>query len=149
VSATVTALRPRAGDDGRGPVRVIDAVEAFLATPRVATSANTRRAYGDVLRRVAEAIRAQRALADVADEEIATALEALWGQTKPTTWNRNRATVMSWLGWCARKARWSGPELPATCERRREPDDQTRAVEAARIDAIYTRRSIPLRERLL
>lgn len=56
MSATVTALRLRGEDDGRGPVRVIDAVEACLATPRVATSANTRRAYGDVLRRVAEAI---------------------------------------------------------------------------------------------
>jgi len=42
-----------------------------------------------------------------------------------------------------------GPGLPATCERRREPADHTRAVEATRIDRICTDRSIALRERVL
>ena len=39
--------------------------------------------------------------------------------------------------------------LPPICERRREPADHTRAVEAARIDRIRTHRGTPLRERLL
>lgn len=149
MAATVTALRPRDGDDGHGPVSMIDAVEAFLATPRASASANTRRAYGDVLHRIAALLGTHRTLSEVADDEIAAALASLWGPAKPATWNRNRATVASWLGWCARKAHWDAPALPDTCERRKELADHPRAVDAARIDQICTRRAIPLRERLL
>jgi integrase len=63
--------------------------------------------------------------------------------------NRNRAAVSSWLGWCATKAKWTAPAVPATCERRKEPDDQTKAVDPAVIDRICTHRDIPLRERVL
>jgi site-specific recombinase XerD len=101
-----------------------------------------------VLRRLAALIGPYRALVDIEDEEIAAALQARWGQAKPATWNRNRATVASWLAWC-KKARWSAPAVPATCERRTQPADHTRAVDAGLIDQICTRRTIPLRERLL
>jgi site-specific recombinase XerD len=67
----------------------------------------------------------------------------------PTTFNRNRAAVGSWLAWCATKARWTAPALPGTCERRKEPADATKAVTSTRIERICTRRDVPLRERLL
>jgi hypothetical protein len=143
VPATVTELRPRPGDGSHGPVLVIDAVEAFLAAPRCNQSAHTHRVYGDVLRRLAALIGAYRALVDIEDDEIAAALQARWGQAKPATWNRNRATVASWLAWC-KKARWSVPAVPATCERRTQPADHTRAVDAGLIDQICTRRTIQL-----
>lgn len=149
VAATVTALRPDTGHNQREPVLVIDAVDAFLGTPRCTASANTQRAYCDVLHRVAELVGACRALIDVADEELGAALTKLWGSAAPTTWNRNRAAVTSWLTWCATKQRWPAPALPATCERRREPSDHTKAVDRAAIDRICTRRDIPLRERVL
>jgi hypothetical protein len=142
--ATVTALHPRttAGDSG-GPVLVIDAIEAFLATPRCTQSANTRRVYGEVLRRAADLLGSGRALVDIDDQEIAAALTTLWGDAAPATWNRNRAVISSWLTWCEHKARWSAPTLPATCERRRQPADHTRAVDASMIDRICTRRTTP------
>jgi len=78
-----------------------------------------------VLHRVAEILRPQRLPADV--DEIGAAVIALRGSAAPTTWNRNRAAVGSWLGWCTVVPRWSGPAFPGTCERRREPMDDTRA----------------------
>jgi integrase len=90
-----------------------------------------------------------RALVDIDDQEIAAALTTLWRDAAPATWNRNRAVLSSWLTWCENKAHWSAPTLPATCERRQQPADHTRAVDAGVIDRICTRRTIPLRERLL
>ena len=132
-----------------GPVLLGDAIAAFLSTPRVTASANTHRAYTDVLHRVAEQLGPARELADIDGDEIADALTALWGQAAASTWNRNRAAVSSWLTWCSTRARWTAPALPGTCERRPEPRDHTRALDRDRIEAICTRRDIPLRERLL
>jgi site-specific recombinase XerC len=39
--------------------------------------------------------------------------------------------------------------LPATCEHRKEPENQTKATDQQVIDRICTRRDIPLRERVL
>jgi site-specific recombinase XerD len=146
---TVTPLRPITGSSQRGPVLVADAIEAFLATSRCNGSPNTQRAYADVLHRLAKIVGISRLLADVDDEEISAAITTLWGNAAPTTWNRNRAAVSSWLGWCATKAKWTAPAVPATCERRKEPDDQTKAVDPAVIDRICPHRDIPLRERVL
>lgn len=49
--------------------------------------------------RVADLVGANRLLA-VDDAEIATAVTTLWGSCAPTTFNRNRAAVASWLAWC-------------------------------------------------
>lgn len=140
---------PITGATHRGPVLVADAVQAFLAAPRVAASPNTRRAYTDTLHRVADRLGPHRELADIGDDEIGAALTALWAAAAPSTWNRNRAAVSSWLSWCTHKARWSAPGLPGTCERAAQPRDETRAVDRATIEAICTRRDIPLRERVL
>ncbi|MGH7744332.1 MAG: tyrosine-type recombinase/integrase [Candidatus Dormibacteria bacterium] len=147
--ATITHLHPATGARQRGPVLVSEAVEAFLATPRAATSPNTHRAYTDVLRRVADHLGPRRPLAQVADDEIGAAISTLWSAAAPTTFNRNRAAVSSWLSWCSSKAQWTAPGLPDTCERGKEPQDQTRAVDRTRIERICTRRDIPLRERVL
>lgn len=145
----VTHLHPVSGGTRRGQVLVRDAADAFLAAPRGSGSPNTRRAYTDVLHRLADTLGPDRALADIGDDEIAAALTALWRDAAPSTWNRNRAAVSSWLTWCTTKARWAAPGLPGTCERRTEPRDDTRAVDRATIDRICTRRDIPLRERVL
>lgn len=143
------ALQPRTGHRRPGPVLVADAMEAFLATPRRNASAHTQRAYALALHRVADQLGRHRPLAEVADAELGQALTALWGGRAPSTWNRNRAALGSWLAWCRDKARWPAPALPPTCERRRELRDATKAVDPARIDRICTRRDIGLRERLL
>ncbi|MFR9802816.1 tyrosine-type recombinase/integrase [Pseudonocardia sp. RS010] len=145
----VPHLHPVTGGRPRGPVTVQDAIDAFLAVPRGSSSPHTRRAYTDVLHRVAAELGPDRELASVDGDDVADTLTILWGTRAPATWNRNRAAVSAWLTWCTAKARWTAPGLPGTCERRHEPRDHTRAVDRATIDRICTRRDVPLRERLL
>jgi site-specific recombinase XerD len=146
-AASVAELRGRSARTAS--VTVLASVDEFLATPRCNQSPNTQRAYANVLHRVADFVGEQRDLDGVADDEIDESLDELWGSAAPSTWNRNRAAVSSWLTWCTTKKRWVAPELPATCERRHEPQDDTKAVDRAVIDRACTRRDIPLRERLL
>jgi integrase len=156
IAATVTKLETRRGGNepkhakGGGPtVRV--SIDAFLDTPEVKKNPNTLRAYTGVLvlDRAAEHIGPDRKLADVDDPDISDALTELWGGAKPATWNRNRAAVGSWLAWCTDKQHWTAPALPATVERQRENNDDTKAVSRSRIDRLCRRRDVPLREKAL
>jgi integrase len=150
MAATVTNLATRRrGPSAPGGVTVRAAIDAFLDSPNVKGSANTLRAYTNVLDRTADELGPDRALAGVDDEEIAAALAALWSGASPSTWNRNRAAVGSWLAWCCDKQHWSGPAVPDVAERRREKHDDTKAVSAARIDRLCRRRDVPLREKTL
>ncbi|QUN17003.1 tyrosine-type recombinase/integrase [Nocardia seriolae] len=139
---------PRHAPTAGGPT-VRSAIDAFLDTPKVKTNPNTLRAYTNVLDRAAEVIGPGHALAEITDTEIGEALTELWGAAKPATWNRNRAAVCSWLTWCSAKQRWTAPGLPAPAERRRENNDDTKAVSRSRIDRLCRRRGIPLREKTL
>lgn len=125
------------------------AIDAFLAAPRNQRSANTGRAYANLLDRVAEQIGPDRQLAEVSEENIAAALDALWGDAAPATWNRNRAAVGSWLRWCTVTQRWAAPAMPPSVERRRENVDSTKAVDRAVIDRLCKRKDVPLREKTL
>jgi integrase len=146
LAATVTKLDTRR--HGSGPT-VRRAVEALLDSPKIQGNANTLRAYTSVLDRAAEVIGPDRALADVADDEVAEVLTESWGQAEPATWNRNRAAVGSWLTWCATKQNWTAPTMPAAVERQRENTDDTKAVSRSRIDRLCRRRDVPLREKAL
>ena len=96
-SGDVTAIRG-------GAVTLAEAANAFLSSPRAA-SPNTRRAYAGVLDRLATELGPHRQLAAVPGDEIAAVLCRLWGERAPSTWNRNRAAVVSWLNWCADRKR--------------------------------------------
>jgi integrase len=137
----VTALRDRPG----ATVRL--AIDRFLSSTRCANP-NTRRAYAGALDRLAENLGADRPLVTVADQELAAALQRLWGHAKPATWNRNRAAVASWLAWCARNAHVA-PTLPPAAERRPDHADETKALTRPAIERVLTRRDVPLREKTL
>ncbi|MEU6262558.1 tyrosine-type recombinase/integrase [Saccharopolyspora shandongensis] len=152
MAATVTKLEnrrrtPGAGAAGGPTVRA--SIDAFLESPKIKGNANTLRAYTNVLDRTGEQLGPARPLAGVVDAEIGEALATLWGEAAPSTWNRNRAAVGSWLAWCADKQHWSTPVLPAATERRRETNDDTKAVSRSRIDRLCRRRDVPLREKTL
>ncbi len=152
MAATVTKLetqrgRQRPAKAGGPTVRA--AVDGFLDSPDVKANPNTLRAYTSVLDRAGEEIDSRRKLAEVHDDEIADALTELWGDAKPATWNRNRAAVGSWLAWCADKEHRTAPVLPAAARRRRENNDNTKAVSRSRIDRLCRRRDVPLREKTL
>jgi len=152
MSATVTKLENRwrrAGAGAVGGPTVRTSIDAFLGSPKIKGNPNTLRAYTNVLDRTSEQLGPGRPLADVGDSEIGKALATLWGEAAPSTWNRNRAAVGSWLTWCADKQRWTSPGLPAATERRRENNDDTKAVSRSRIDRLCRRRDVPLREKTL
>jgi hypothetical protein len=107
-SGEVTAIRG-------GAVTLAEAADAFLSSPRAA-SPNTRRAYAGVIDRLAAELGPHRQLAAVPGDEIAAALRRLWGKRAPSTWNRNRAAVVSRLNWCADRKRWPTPQLPGAAE---------------------------------
>lgn len=125
---------------GHAPATVRGTVDAFLSSPR--------RAYTSVLDRLADRLGADQLLADVDGQQLAAAVESLWGSAAPATWNRNRAAVGAWLAWSTR-AGHPAPTLPAVLERRPESVDATRALPRAVIERLLARRDIPLREKTL
>jgi site-specific recombinase XerD len=155
MAATITKLETRRRGCGTttkkaaGGPTVRAAIDAFLDTPKIKGNPNTLRAYTNVLDRTAGVIDADRTLSGVADGEIADSLTELWGDAKPATWNRNRAAVGSWLAWCATTQHWAAPALPGSAERRRENNDDTKAMSRSRIDRLCRRRDVPLREKTL
>jgi integrase len=152
VTMTGGKSKPPSGGSDRDPRRrrhftLAEAADAFLSSPRAA-SPNTRRAYAGVIDRLVAELGPHRPLAAVPGDEIAAALRRLWGNRAPSTWNRNRAAVVSWLTWCATRKRWPAPQLPGDAERRKEHSDRTRALPRARIERLLSR-DIPLREKTL
>lgn len=108
--------------------------------------------YELTMSRVAQVIdpREELDIADVPGEEYAYALYELWGSCKPRTWNRNRATVLSFLTWAKETAKWTNAELPPTCARRKVTDDRTRIVDQEQdLDVLWDPKRFALRERAL
>jgi hypothetical protein len=117
------------------------AAAAFLSSPRM-SNPNTRRAYAGAIDRVMAELGPGALLAEVADEQIGNVLQEAWGGAAPSTWNRNRAAISSWLTWCRTKKRWPAPSVPTDAERRKENADETRALEKATIERLLTRRCV-------
>ena len=150
MAASAARLEQRQHATGTaGGLTVRAAVDAFLDSPKINRSPHTRRAYANVLDRLADVLGAERDLAGVSDAELGEALTRLWGGCAESTWNRNRAAIGSWLAWCAGRQHWDAPGLPASVERRREVEDTTKAVSRSRIDRLCRRRDVPLREKTL
>ncbi|WP_435616132.1 tyrosine-type recombinase/integrase [Streptomyces coelicoflavus] len=111
-------------------------------------NANTLRSYGIGVGKTAEHLGEARPLATVADDEIGGALEQLWGEAAVNTWNARRASVLSWLGWCAERG-YDGPAVPAWVKRMPPPDSETPARSKMAVDRLIARRDVHLREKTL
>jgi site-specific recombinase XerD len=122
-----------------------DAVDAFLAQPRPATTART---YTRTLERLAGELGRDRPLAGITDDELAAAVGTLWGGLAPRTWNRHLATVGSFLAWCRRHG-WPAGNLALRADRRAAAEDDTRAIPLPELERLWSRTDIPLRERAL
>ncbi|MET9994280.1 site-specific integrase [Streptomyces mutabilis] len=109
---------------------------------------NTVRSYSIGVGKTAERIGEARPLASVADDEIGEALELLWGTAAVNTWNARRASVLSWLGWCAEHG-YGGPSVPAWAKRLAVPDSETPARSKMAVDRLIARREVHLREKTL
>jgi site-specific recombinase XerD len=82
---------------------VAAAAEAFLSQPSLARS--TRRSYDQTLTRLVRELGGDRSLSTLTVEAITVAVMAAWGGGAPATWNRQVATVRSFLAFCRRR-RW-------------------------------------------
>lgn len=79
-------------------------------------------------------------------EHIEAVLRLRWGTAAPATWNRHVATVRSFLSYSERHRLL--PAIDLRSERRREPEDRTRALPSAELERIWALR-VPVREKAL
>lgn len=111
-------------------------------------SPNTRRAYGIALNKLAESLGEDRPLCTISGDEIATALELLWGDASANTWNARRSAIQRWLIWCHGHG-WDAPDLLVAPRRCAPPLARPPVRSRAAIEALLTDRDIHLRERAL
>src|SRR5215213_7477635 len=102
-----------------------DAAAAFLAQPSLPRS--PRRSYDQTLTRLIRELDSDRPLSTLTVETVTVAVTTAWGGQAPATWNRQVATVRSFLGFCQRR-RWLVDDLTGDLERRPEPAYRTKAI---------------------
>ena len=96
--------------------------------------------------------------ADLAHGELAvsaldgSALDRLvtecWGACAPATWNRHVATLRSFTAHAQRRG-WLTVDPAAVLERRREPDDRTKAIAESSLERLFRRSDVGVREKCL
>jgi integrase len=89
-----------------------------------------------------------RPLATVTDDELAEAVEGLWGERAPRTWNRHVATIRSLLSWCPRYG-WPVGDLQLRVDRRAVADDDSKALPLPELERLWGRADVPLHARAL
>lgn len=136
------ARKARAG----AAVPLAEAVDVFLAERDLA--AGTRHKYAQTLAALVCDLGGATPVGDLDGRRLAAFLTARWEAAAPATWNRQRACLRSFLAFCERQG-WAPAGLGAVLERRREPEDQTRAIPPAILERILTDRRASLRDRTL
>lgn len=125
-----------------GPdLTIAGAVDAFLSQADLADT--TRREYGKHLGRLASRLGAERPLATLTVGEFEAAITALWGASKPRTWNQRLAVVRSFLAF-ARRRGWDAGDLALNLDRRRVKVDRTRVPTLAELERFWARPRVPL-----
>jgi integrase len=78
-------------------------------------------------------------------EAITVAVMTAWGGRAPATWNRQVATVRSFLAFCRRR-RWLVEDRTLDLERRPEPADRTKAIPLPELEGLWRREDVAVRE---
>ncbi|MFG1864270.1 sigma-70 family RNA polymerase sigma factor [Microbispora bryophytorum] len=137
-----------AGDAGLADAHVTlgGAAGLFLARPDL--SADTMRSYRQTLTRLCRHLGEKAPLRDVTSHRVAEVFAAAWGTAAGATWNRHRAALRSFATWAAERG-WAATDLAASLDRRPEPRARTRPIDRSRLESLWKRPDIPLRERTL
>jgi site-specific recombinase XerD len=125
---------------------VVAAAAAFLAQPSLARS--TRRSYAQTLTPLMRELGSDRPLSTLTVEAITVAVTTAWGGRAPATWNRQVATVRSFLAFCRRR-RWLVEDLTVDLERRPQPADRTKAIPFPELERLWRREDVAVREKAL
>jgi integrase/recombinase XerC/integrase/recombinase XerD len=143
-SAKVVALRP-------DTMTVEAAARQFLSERDLAPS--TRRVYGATLDALAAAVGPDTPLIEVTAAAVETHLRERYAAATPSTFNRVVATLRSFFGWALRRrliAADPTDELERRTERRTARQATTqRAIPYPDLDALWSRKDIAVREKLL
>ena len=124
------------------------AAEEFLA--RRDLDADTIRSYRQTLTRLCRDLGEHAVLIQLTAEQAAAMFEAAWSGAAARTWNRHRSTLRSFTTWAGAPARgYLHTDLAALIDRRPEIQDRTRAIDRHKIEALWERRDIALREKAL
>ncbi|MEU6427244.1 sigma-70 family RNA polymerase sigma factor [Microbispora sp. NPDC046973] len=122
------------------------AMGLFLARPDL--SADTIRSYNQTLARLCRHLGEDVPLRDVTSHRVAEVFAAAWGTAAGATWNRHRAALRSFAAWAAERG-WAAAGLAAPLDRRPEPRARPRPIDRSRLDSLWERPDVPLRERAL
>ena len=122
------------------------AAAAFLAQPSLARS--TRRSYDQTLTRLVRDLGADQPLGILTVDQLTAAVTAAWGGRAPATWNRQVATIRSFLAFCRRR-RWLVEDLTVDLERQPEPADRTKAIPLPELERLWRRDDVGVREKAL
>ncbi|GAA3106046.1 sigma-70 family RNA polymerase sigma factor [Streptosporangium carneum] len=105
--------------------------------------AGTVRSYGQTLRRLRLTLGDQLPLASLTAEQVVRVFATAWGGAAAGTWNRHRSAVRSFGAWA------SLDDLAAGLDRRAETRPPTETIGQAKLEALWSRADLPLRERTL
>ncbi len=123
---------------------VADAAEAFLARSMPAT---TRRSYGQTMRRLTR-VHGDLPLPAIDGAILEAFVSQAWDSCAPATWNRHVATLRSFTAY-ARRRGWIVGDPAVALERRREPDDRTKAIAESSLERLFRRTDVGVREKCL
>lgn len=121
------------------------ASDAFL---RRDLAPGSLRLYRMTLDRVGGHLGDATRLADLTPRGLAEALHAAYPDASPASWNRHIATLRSFSAF-ARRHGWLDTNPTEALERRRVPEDHSRALSRQDLDTLFTRRNASLRDRCL
>lgn len=123
------------------------ATEAFLGRD---LAPGSRRIYRLTLRAVAEHLPSGARLTDLAPRHLSEAAHAAYPAASPNTWNRVVATLGSFAGFCKRHG-WISDrqDLTGALERRRAPEDHSKALSRETLDRLLADRDVAVRDRCL
>lgn len=115
-------------------------------------AATTARSYQLTLAAVGRQLEDDRPIDTLTAGELRNALNGAFPDVAPATWNRAAATLGSFAHWCANQE-WlpdfEVARLRRIVERRRVLVDHDRALSYERLDRLWRRPDVPLREKAL
>ena len=123
---------------------VAEAAEAFLGRPM---SETTRRSYAQTMSRLGE-LHGDLAVSALDGAALESFAVAAWGTCAPATWNRHVATLRSFTAHVRRRG-WTVGDPAAVLERRREPEDRTKAIAVSSLERLFRRADVAVREKCL
>lgn len=121
------------------------AADAFL---RRDMAPGSRRVYSLTLDRLGATLGLDQVLAGLSPQQVAQALHDAYPEAAPASWNRQVATLRSFTAFAQRQG-WLTADPTSAIERRRVPEDHSRALSREDLDRLFTRRASSVRDRCL